>query len=103
MAEILNYSIRINGGPEGSVNFHRAEIFLFGTNGKVIGLIQFYDDGEELPASSSGEFIEMALPVSRLHDMVDLLRNEKPVYLQWQSAINCGYVSTGMEPTGEGE
>ena len=37
------------------------------------------------------------------HDAVDLLRNEKPVYFQYNDTTNGAFLATGSEPVGEGE
>ena len=40
---------------------------------------------------------------AQLHDAVDLLRNEKPVFFQWNDTTNGAFLATGSEPVGEAE
>ena len=103
MSEIKNYSIRINAGPDGSLNGCRAQIYLFGNDNTMDGMINFYEQGSEIPATKNELYIVLSMPASRLHDVVDMLRNESPVYLRWQESTKNAYLSTGQEPTGEGE
>jgi hypothetical protein len=40
---------------------------------------------------------------AELRDAVDLLRNEKPVYFQYNDTTNGAFLATGSEPVGEAE
>src|SRR5262245_42795557 len=40
---------------------------------------------------------------SEFRDAVDLLRNESPVFFQFNDSTNGAFLSTGSEPVGEGE
>jgi hypothetical protein len=40
---------------------------------------------------------------AELADAIDLLRNEKPIYFQYNDTTNGAFLSTGSEPVGEGE
>lgn len=40
---------------------------------------------------------------SEFADAVDLLRNEKPVYFQYNDTTNGAFLATSPEPVGEGE
>lgn len=40
---------------------------------------------------------------TQLSHIVDLLRNEKPVYLHWNSSSLGAFIATGTETVGEGE
>lgn len=40
---------------------------------------------------------------AQFHDSIDLLRNEKPVYFQWNEATKGAYLATSQEPVGEEE
>ncbi|MEO0898698.1 MAG: hypothetical protein AAFY71_19965 [Bacteroidota bacterium] len=103
MTEIKNYSVRINGGPEGEGSEIRAQIHLFSEDNVMVGAIDFYMEGYPLPGDQQGKITRFALPIAQLRDVVDLLRNEKPIYLGWQASLNNAYISTTQEPVGEGE
>jgi hypothetical protein len=40
---------------------------------------------------------------AQFHDAIDLLRNEKPLYFQFNDTTNGAFLSTGGEPVGEAE
>jgi hypothetical protein len=45
--------------------------------------------------------IRMHLPSSMFENVLNILRNEKPVFVY--SAVGRGFLSTSLEPVGEGE
>lgn len=51
----------------------------------------------------SGDFIELYMNINLLDDVVDLLRNEKPVMATVNSDYNIFILGTGKEPVGEEE
>lgn len=51
--------------------------------------------------NKEGEY-ELYYSYSELPNLVDMLRNEKPIYLLWRGESDTR-VSTNIEPTGEGE
>ena len=102
--EIGQYSVCINGS--GGLK-ERARIILYDTNHQTIGSIIFLKDSEEAKnkddnQTSSG-FISIYHSEDQLSNMIDLLRNEKPVYLGFSANWKTGYISTSEEPVGEGE
>lgn len=103
MAEIKHYAIRIHGGIQGSGKGIRAQIHLFGEQNKLVGRVDFIDEGHTLLPDTKGDMIQLSLPASQLSVVVDILRNEGPVYIEWQESIKNAYLGTGQEPVGEGE
>ncbi len=63
----------------------------------------FVSDAGTLPPARAvdGKYV-LYYRRSRLSDVVDLLRNEGPIYLIWDGAANTT-LSTEYEPVGEGE
>jgi hypothetical protein len=99
--EIREYHILFYGSPEG-YQTNRAQIALYGPTGSVAGYIRFNDPGMLFESDSqAGELIFMHLPSAMLQSVIDVLRNEKPVYLYF--AQGRGFLSTSKEPVGEGE
>lgn len=49
----------------------------------------------------SGGIISMNLPSAMFENVIDVLRNEKPIYVYF--AQNRGFLTTSMEPIGEEE
>ncbi len=105
MKEIHNYAVRLNGGPQGEGKQKRGQIHLFNPNNKLVGIIDFYGKDTQLPFDAQAEtgVIHMALPTAQMPVIVDLLRNEKPIYLAWQEKLQNAYLSTSQKPVGEGE
>lgn len=104
MNKIEHYAVRIHGGPNGSGDGSRASIHLFDHKHRMVGHINFMDPGVALAADKKeNELISMAMPYSSLKDVVDLLRFEKPIFVDWQSKLKNAYLGTAQEPVGEGE
>ena len=69
----------------------------------MAGVIDFFDPKTTLPEDRNEELIRMALPSDQLSAIVDILRNEKPIFLEWQKSLQNAYLATSQEPVGEGE
>lgn len=97
LKEIKTYDLSIWAGPK-TANM-RSSIHLYDEKG-TIGVLAFVEDGP-IPASVVTGTPIGYYPVARYADAVDMLRNEKPVYL----VVNGDDVqlSTAQEPAGEGE
>jgi hypothetical protein len=99
--EVTDYSILVYGSPQGYLT-NRAQIELHGADGKTVAWLRFNDPGMFFEDDSLlGDIIRMHLPSSMFQSVLDILRNEKPVYIYW--AQNRGFLSTSSEPVGEGE
>ena len=104
MTEVKRYAVRIHGGPAGMGKGIRASIHLFDKDKKLVGNLSFVESGETIKkdAEKDGK-IEMYLPASQLTNVVDILRNERPIYIDWQEKLKNAYLGTAQEPVGEGE
>ena len=101
MANVTNYHVLFYGSPSGYQNL-RAQITLFDAN-KVLAYVRFKDEGmvAEEDYSSDG-IIRMFLPVNMYGNTIDLLRNEKPIQVDFRAGK--GLLSTSSkEMVGEGE
>ncbi len=102
--QIEKYQITYTGKKDGST-FWRAFIHLSDENGQYLGGIYFYND--DTPTSwndgYSGSGLFMFLPASHFSRIVDLLRNEKPLYFTYNDHSQKTYLSTSAEPVGEEE
>ncbi|MEC4684275.1 MAG: hypothetical protein VST71_00890 [Nitrospirota bacterium] len=98
---IGSYSVLFYGSPSG-YQTNRAQIQLKDTNGKVVAWIRFNDPGQffEDDYVSNG-IIRMHLPSAMFENVIDVLRNEKPVYIYF--AAGRAFLGTSSEPIGEGE
>ncbi|HEX6746144.1 MAG TPA: hypothetical protein VF092_02435 [Longimicrobium sp.] len=70
--------------------------------------LMFYQDGAEIPANSI--FVNAGQPAytvryhyAQFADVLDLLRNEKPIKFAFNDQSLSGYITTGDEPVGEAE
>ena len=100
MAEIKNYRIVLYGassdkpGLKGKIELYAGT----GTTAPSLGKIRFHEG--ELPADSEekGGRTVMNVPASMLGDVVDVLRNEKPIYFAFHEGR--AVFGTGIEPIG---
>ncbi len=99
--QITNYHVLINGGPEG-YQTNRAQIALYGIDDKLAAFVRFNDPDMtfENDQESNGVVL-MHLPSAMFANVLDVLRNEKPVHLLFLEGR--GFLSTSKEPIGEGE
>ena len=99
--EIERYHILVYGGPEGYQDT-RAEIALYDKNNNVVGFIRFIDSGMKFEKDYiSMDIIRMHLPSNMFINVIDILRNEKPIYIHFTA--NRGFLTTSKEPVGEEE
>jgi hypothetical protein len=104
--------------PYTTVEIKKYRCALF-SSGENSAKVSFYDsqdanfatafirpDSEALPAAykDSDGMYRLYYKYSRLPDLLDILRNEKPVYLHfWSGSQNNTHIATGPEPVGEAE
>jgi len=99
--EVKSYSILFYGGPAG-YQTNRAQIQLSDAKGKTIAWLRFNDPGMTFENDyQSDGIIRMHLPSAMFQNVLDVLRNEKPVYIRFTQ--NRGFLSTSKEPVGEEE
>jgi len=101
MAAVSSYQVLFYGGPDG-YQTNRAQIQLSDAAGKAMAWVRFNDPGMAFETdSNTGGIIRMHLPSSMFHNVLDVLRNEKPINVYF--AQGRGFLGTGSEPVGEGE
>jgi len=99
--EIKNYHILFYGSPAG-YQTNRAQIALYDASNKTAAFLRFNDPGMFFENDSqSGGIISMHLPSAMFQNILDVLRNEKPIYIYF--AQGRGFLSTSKEPIGEAE
>jgi hypothetical protein len=105
MDKIAKYRVAFHGSADGFQN-SRAKIRVFKAGGflaqNFLGEIRFHDPGMTFghDSEASGVII-MNLPSAMLANVLDVLRNEKPVFLHFKSGH--AFLRTGAEPAGEEE
>ena len=95
--QVTKYSYRISASGDEAV------MFLYDETTEAIAKIVFLDSDEPLtmPQVTNGHVL-LHFRRSFLHDVVDMLRNEGPVYLVRHSSEHI-YLATEFEDVGEGQ
>lgn len=101
MAEVSSYDVLIYGSP-GGYQTNRAQIQLLSAAREVLAWLRFSDPGMffEDDYETDG-IIRMHLPSAMFQSVLDILRNEGPVYVNFLAGR--GFLSTNSESVGEGE
>lgn len=98
---VEGYRIYYYGSADGYKST-RAAVNLLDAESKIRAVVKFYDDGMSVGEDyQTDDIIWMHLPSSMLHSVVDVLRNEKPIFIHF--AANSAFLSTSEEPVGEGD
>lgn len=72
-------------------------------NGNNVMTCEFYSDGSVLPENrNAGGRVGLTYHWSHFGSVIDVLRNEKPIYFGFIDSTKVGYISTQEEPVGEG-
>jgi hypothetical protein len=105
--EISTYTVSVISDAD--PNQFAATIRLFDAARRTVAFLRFFSPGSAL---SPNEFRAdlgyplVSYPSTSLASMIDVLRNEKPLYFTWYDymPVRCfGAVDTSREPIGEGE
>jgi len=99
--EVADYHVLVYGSPTG-YQTNRAQIALYSSGGKTAAYVRFNDPGMLFEADyESDGIIRMHLPSTMFASVVDVLRNEKPMYIYF--AAGRAFLSSSKEPIGEAE
>jgi hypothetical protein len=81
------YPVRVYGGPNGLQGLRAATYLSEGPDGRA--WIYFHKAGDPVPADleTPTGFIVMHLPEERFDAVVDLLRNEEPLFVSLTSGV----------------
>ena len=104
IVQIDKYQVQHFAGGTGY--FLKAMIWLYDDNKATIANARFYKNANDVPAHDTkapSGFIACHYPPEQYSDVIDLLRNEGPIYLHFSDVHQMGYFSTSREPVGEGE
>ena len=106
--EIKKYDVAYYAGGRNAAGYpYRAIIGLRDENNRLIGAAYFHRDETNMPgadAQKASGYISCHYTESEYPHILDLLRNEKPVYVEFEAGIgNIAGIRTSAEPVGEGE
>ena len=100
MANVTQYHVLFYGTSNGYLD-SRAQIQVMDGQ-TVLGWIRFHDPGMSFPNDTqSGGKIIMHLPSAMFENVIDILRNEKPI--NYYFASGHAFLGTSTEPVGEAE
>ncbi len=101
MRSVYKYQVSFDGNPEGFEN-QRALISLYGKK-RCHGHIHFHDPEMTFSIDNKEEdgTIHMHLPSSMFGNVIDILRNEKPVYFFYRQ--NRAWLQSFVKPISEEE
>ncbi len=71
----------------------------------LVGALLFYPENKLLPNAkldTNKDIIFLSYSISQLNAVLDILRNEKPLWIYYRTGTNAG-ISSGKEPIGEEE
>lgn len=101
MPAVASYSLLFYGSPSG-YQTNRAQIQLSDANGKALAWVRFNDPGMLFEDDYQQDgIIRMHLPSSMFENVLDVLRNEKPIHVYF--AAGRAFLGTSSEPIGEAE
>jgi hypothetical protein len=101
MAEVASYGVFIYGSPTG-YQTNRAQIYLSDVDDQPLAYVRFSDPEMVFEDDYEADgIIRMHLPSAMFEGVLDVLRNEKPIYVYF--AAGRGFLGTAMEPVGEDE
>jgi hypothetical protein len=103
LPDVASYSLAFYGSPSG-YQTNRAQIELHDANGDTVAWVRFNDPGMffEDDYESNG-IIRMHLPSSMFRNVLDVLRNESPLYVTFSAGAGVALFGTTEEPIGEGD
>jgi len=106
VSEINQYWVHFQaGGTDQNLIYPRAQVKCYHDDDFMLQ-VNFYPDNKSLPKNSydkRNKLVYLRYPMSMYPNIIDLLRNEKPIYFSYSHKSNMGYVRTGKEPVGEGD
>ncbi len=104
-SEINQYWVHFqSGGTKNNLTFPRALVKCYHNDDFVLQM-SFYPDNKSVPENHydlTSNLVYLRYPISMYANVIDILRNEKPIYFSYSEKSKMGYLRTGKEPIGEG-
>ena len=106
--EVKNYDVAYYAGAKNLTGHrYRAIIGLRDENNVLVGAAYFHHNASTMPTTDSemaNGYISCHFPAEAYPQILDLLRNEKPIFVEFEVAAgNVANIRTSAEPVGEGE
>ncbi len=105
-SEINHYWVHFQAGKtKNNLVYPRVIIKCYNDDDYVLQA-SFYPDSKSLPENYHdvhSKLVYLRYPLSMYANILDILRNEKPIFFSYSEKSHLGYIRTGKEPIGEGE
>jgi len=105
-SKIDQYWVHIQAGRiENKLTHPRTIIKCYHDDDYVLQLC-FYPDKKNLPENYydiNSKLVYLRYSISMYSYILDILRNEDPIYFSYSETSKLGFIRTGKEPVGEGE
>ncbi len=105
VSEINQYWVHFQAGHKENVRIYPHIVVKCYHDDEYVLQASFYPDGKKLPENYldvNHKLVYLRYPMSMYVNVIDLLRNEKPIYFSYSNTSKLGYIRTGKEPIGEG-
>lgn len=104
--KIEKYWVHLQAGPTKKQPLNPRAIIRCYNDNSLILEANFYPGKNRIPEnyySINSKLVYLRYPMSMYSQILDLLRNEKPIYFRFNESSKVGFIRTGKEPVGEGE
>ena len=106
VSEINQYWVHFQAGRSGNKALYPRVIVKCYHDDDYVLQATFYPDGKTLPDNYydvNSKLVYLRYSMYMYAHVIDLLRNEKPIYFSFSDVSKLGYIRTGKEPVGEGD
>ncbi len=106
VSEINHYWVHFQAGHTKEDHIYPRVIVKCYHDDDFILQLSFYRDSKNPPENYydvNSKLVYLRYRLSMYPNIIDLLRNEKPIYFSYSQKSKLGYVRTGKEPVGEGD
>ena len=103
--EVGTYQVLLITGYSGCVENQIGFVYFYEPSKKYIGYVGIIKDGAALPANvrHPNGVLNIYFHEAELVALLDTLRNERPISVQFNTDLKWGSVGTDLEPVGEQE
>lgn len=103
--EVGTYEVLLISGYGGGGGSQIGFVYFNDTTGKYVGYAGIIRDGQPLPPNvqHANGILNIYFHESELVPLLDTVRNERPVFVKFNTDLKWGSVGTKAEPVGEEE
>lgn len=103
--EVKTYRVLLISGYAGGGGNQVGFVYFNDPAGKYVGYVGIIKDGAPLPNNVQwpNGILNMYFHEAELVSLLDTLRNERPVFVKFNTDLKWGSVGTNQEPVGEQE